>query len=289
MAVACLVLWLELVVRAAAVSVAALFLPLALAGLVWPAVSHWCRRLADTLAALVLSKLVVAATLSLAVGAVAGGLGVGATGGDGGGFAAVITGIALLAIATFSPFTLLKLIPAIESGVVSHLESTRHRLSSAAHAPMRARNMALDIVRDAGSGDGSGNGSGGEAGAGGGAGVAGSAAGSAVGSVAGSAAGGAAGSTAGGAIGGGGSSVGRVVGSDSPVIEQVQGTVLVEPDPADAPDTADEGAAGSKAGGAALSGKGEAEDSRQTGTGFAGTAGEGGSGRPSDRQGRRGR
>ena len=55
---AALVLWLELVVRAAAVSVAVLFLPLALAALVWPSVAHWCRRLADTLVALVLSKFV---------------------------------------------------------------------------------------------------------------------------------------------------------------------------------------------------------------------------------------
>jgi len=148
-AVAALGLWLELVVRAAAVSVATLFLPLALAALVWPALSHWCRRLADTLAALVLSKLVIAAVLSLAVGAVAGGLGVGATGGDGGGFAAVVSGIALLVIATLSPFTLLRLIPAVEAGAVSHLESARHRLTATAQAPLRARNLALDIARDA--------------------------------------------------------------------------------------------------------------------------------------------
>jgi hypothetical protein len=74
-ALAALGLWLELVVRAAAVSVATLFLPLSLAALVWPPVSHWCRRLADTLVALILSKLVIAAVLSLAVGALAGGLG----------------------------------------------------------------------------------------------------------------------------------------------------------------------------------------------------------------------
>ena len=62
-AVAALTLWLELVVRSAAITAATLFLPLALAGLVWPAVSHWSRRLADTIAALVLSKLVIAAVL----------------------------------------------------------------------------------------------------------------------------------------------------------------------------------------------------------------------------------
>jgi hypothetical protein len=147
-ALAALGLWLELVVRAAAVSVATLFLPLALAALVWPAVAHWCRRLADTLVALVLSKLVIAAVLSLAVGALAGGLGV--SGSNGGGFAAVISGIALLLIATMSPFTLLRLIPAIEAGATSHLESARHRLtSSAAKIPGEARNLALDAAQKA--------------------------------------------------------------------------------------------------------------------------------------------
>ena len=72
-AAAAFVLWLELLVRAAAVYVAVLFLPLALAALVWPAVSHWCRRLVETLAALILSKFVIVATLSLAAGAVASG------------------------------------------------------------------------------------------------------------------------------------------------------------------------------------------------------------------------
>ena len=120
---AALVLWLELVVRAAAVSVAVLFLPLALAALVWPSVAHWCRRLADTLVALVLSKLVIAAVLSLAAGALAGGLGSCANGGgSGGGFAAVVTGIALLVVAILSPFTLLRLVPAVEAGAAGHLE-----------------------------------------------------------------------------------------------------------------------------------------------------------------------
>ena len=72
-AMAAFVLWLELLVRAAAVYVAVLFLPMALITLVWPSVSHWCRRLVETLAALILSKFVIVATLSLAAGAVASG------------------------------------------------------------------------------------------------------------------------------------------------------------------------------------------------------------------------
>jgi hypothetical protein len=154
---AALALWLELVVRAAAVSVAVLFLPLALAALVWPSVAHWCRRLADTLVALVLSKLVVAAVLSLAASAIAGGLGV-SSNGNGGGFASVVTGIALLLIAIVSPFTLLRLVPAVEAGAVAHLESSRHRVKSAAAAPIgKGRSLAMDHLKKAGGSAGDGD------------------------------------------------------------------------------------------------------------------------------------
>ena len=116
-AVAAFVLWLELLIRAAAVYVAVLFLPLALATLVWPAVSHWCRRLVETLAALILSKFVIVATLSLAAGAIS----------SGSNFSSVLAGGALLVIATFVPFAILRLIPAIEAGAVGHLEGLRQR------------------------------------------------------------------------------------------------------------------------------------------------------------------
>ena len=124
-AVAAFVLWLELLIRAAAVYVAALFLPLALAALVWPAVSHWCRRLVETLAALIVSKFVIVATLSLAAGAVSSGTS--GTGSHGSGFSAVLAGGALLVMATFAPFAVLRLIPAVESGAVAHLEGLRQR------------------------------------------------------------------------------------------------------------------------------------------------------------------
>ena len=89
-AVAAFVLWLELLIRAAAVYVAVLFLPLALATLVWPAISHWCRRLVETLAALILSKFVIVATLGLAAGAVSSGTA--ASGSHGSGFSSVLAG-----------------------------------------------------------------------------------------------------------------------------------------------------------------------------------------------------
>lgn len=120
-ALGALVLWVELLVRSAAIYAATLFFPLALASLVWPAVSHWCRRLVETVAALVLSKFVIVAVLSLAAGAV----------GAGGSVAAELAGGALLLLAAFAPFTLLRLVPMVEAGAVHRLEEVRHRAQRA--------------------------------------------------------------------------------------------------------------------------------------------------------------
>jgi hypothetical protein len=141
-AVGAFVLWLELLIRAAAVYVAVLFLPLALATLVWPAVSHWCRRLVETLAALILSKFVIVATLSLAVGAVASGTA--GTGNHGSGFSSVLAGGALLLMATFVPFAILRMIPAVEAGAVAHLDGLRERgIAGTTRLPRTAANFAL--------------------------------------------------------------------------------------------------------------------------------------------------
>jgi len=141
-AVAAFVLWLELLVRAAAVYVAVLFLPLALATLVWPSISHWCRRLVETLAALILSKFVIVASLSLAASAVSSG-----TAGNGdhaSGFASVLAGGALLVLATFVPFAILRLIPLVEAGAVSHLEGARQRGAAAiTRVPRTAASFAM--------------------------------------------------------------------------------------------------------------------------------------------------
>ena len=141
-AVAAFVLWLELLIRAAAVYVAVLFLPLALATLVWPAVSHYLRRLVETLAALILSKFVIVATLSLAAGAVASGTA--GTGDHGSGFSSVLAGGALLLMATFVPFAILRLIPAVEAGAVAHLDGLRERgMTGVTRVPRTAASHAL--------------------------------------------------------------------------------------------------------------------------------------------------
>lgn len=134
-----LFLWVELLVRSAAVYVATLFFPLALASLVWPAVSGWCRRLVETVVALVLSKFVIVAVLGLAIGA----LGTGD-----GSMSDELAGGALLLLAAFAPFTLLRLVPMVESQAAHQLEGVRHRVQQAALSGPRSA-VAFALARRA--------------------------------------------------------------------------------------------------------------------------------------------
>ena len=68
-------LWIELLLREAAVYVVVLMLPLAFAALAWPARRIWAVRAVELLVALILSKFAIVAVLSLggaAIGASAG-------------------------------------------------------------------------------------------------------------------------------------------------------------------------------------------------------------------------
>ena len=96
-------LWVELVVRASAIAIAALFIPLALAGAVWPATAAWGRRLAEVLGTLILSKVAIAGVFALAINEI----------GTPNGLTGLIQGTALLLLATFAPWALLHLIPAV--------------------------------------------------------------------------------------------------------------------------------------------------------------------------------
>lgn len=135
-----LVLWLELALRAASIEVATLFLPLALAGVIWPATSQWARRLGETLAALILSKVVIVAVLALAVGELASV--------SGGGLSAVVSGIALLLLAVFSPYAVFRLVPVLEAGAVGHLQGL------AGHKAVQAARQGASLAKGALSGDG---------------------------------------------------------------------------------------------------------------------------------------
>jgi hypothetical protein len=104
---AALMLLIELTIRAAAVYVVVLMLPLAFAAFVWPARRIWAVRLVELLISLILSKFVIVAVLSLAGSALAtSDLGV----------SRLLTATALLLLSTFAPWALLRILPFTEMG-----------------------------------------------------------------------------------------------------------------------------------------------------------------------------
>jgi hypothetical protein len=54
-------IWLELLLRAAAIYISVLFLPLALVAMIWPAGWRWCRRLIEFLIAIIFAKVFIVA------------------------------------------------------------------------------------------------------------------------------------------------------------------------------------------------------------------------------------
>ncbi len=118
---AALMLALELMIRAAAVYVVVLMLPLAFAAFVWPARRIWAIRLVELLISLILSKFVIVAVLSLAGSALSSSdLGV----------SRLLTATALLLLSTFAPWALLRILPFTElaAGAAGAL---RHELPQA--------------------------------------------------------------------------------------------------------------------------------------------------------------
>ena len=125
----CLAIWLELVVRAAAIELAVFFMPLALAGLVWPATAHWAKRLVEILVALMLMKPVIVGALCLGAGAVV----------DVGDPSTAVSGLAILLVAAFAPYALLKLVPIVGVSAIADLEGlSRQPLRSGEQTIQRA-------------------------------------------------------------------------------------------------------------------------------------------------------
>lgn len=146
LAIGAFVLWLEMVIRDAAIYVALFFLPLTFVAMIWPATSRWARRLVEFLVAVILSKFVIIAILGLASAAITQtSL---AQPGDGSVFERMIAGAALLVLAAWSPFGLLRLIPMMEVAAGS-VVGQRAALSGAAgsagiHSPASYMRQAMD-------------------------------------------------------------------------------------------------------------------------------------------------
>ncbi len=126
------VLWIELLMREAAVYVIVLMLPLAFAAMVWPARRIWAIRAVELLVALILSKFAIVAVLSLGGAAISAGAAQGSITG-------VMAGAVLIALAAFSPWALLRLVPLMElaSGAAGALR-----------AELRPAGGALDAGRE---------------------------------------------------------------------------------------------------------------------------------------------
>jgi hypothetical protein len=160
---AAMALAVELLMRAAAVYIVVLMLPLAFAALVWPARRIWAVRLVELLTSLILSKFVIVAVLSLAGAAFTTGTP---------GIGELLVAMSLILLSTFAPWALMRILPFTElaAGAAGML---RHELpianaraaASAGHAsgaaelamelPARLRNQARTYAGGNGAGDGS--------------------------------------------------------------------------------------------------------------------------------------
>ena len=141
--IAGLLLWIELMVRSVLVYVIVALSPLSFAAMVWPSTRSTVRRTIELLVSVVVSKLVVCVAISVGVAALAG-----ASSGppNDPGLAAsmgtLFVGTAVLVIAAFAPFLVLKLIPWAEATVVAH---------GVSRAPVRAANTMVWTANSANS------------------------------------------------------------------------------------------------------------------------------------------
>ncbi len=106
---AALSVWLELIVRGAAIYLAVLFFPVVLAAAIWPALASWPGRLGRLLLLFVVLKPVAIIVLSFAGNAAAAGLSFGA-GGVSGSVGTILAATVILGLAAFAPWTLMYLL-----------------------------------------------------------------------------------------------------------------------------------------------------------------------------------
>jgi hypothetical protein len=135
--VATVALWIELLVRDAAVDVIVLMLPLFFAAMVWPARRVWAIRAIETLFALILAKFAIVAVLSLGGAAISQG---------GSGPAALLTGVVLVTLATMSPWALLRLLPIHEVAAAAAGGLSQGPRSVAQEAAQTAKRSAVGGV-----------------------------------------------------------------------------------------------------------------------------------------------
>jgi hypothetical protein len=138
-ALAAFCVWLELLMRDAAVYVVALFAPLALAASIWPRWSGALRRSGELLAVVIGSKFVIVSIIALAAGLVSE---------DAGGVEHLLAAAALMVLACFAPFALFRLVPFAE-GAMAAAYGRRHAAGGASGAVRSVSSTAQTVQRAA--------------------------------------------------------------------------------------------------------------------------------------------
>lgn len=109
-AFAAFLVWLELLMRDAAIYVVASFMPLSLAAAIWPRWASALRKTGELLVAVIGSKFVIVSILALAAGLMAK---------PEGRIEPMLAASALMVLACFAPFVLLKFVPFAESAMTA--------------------------------------------------------------------------------------------------------------------------------------------------------------------------
>jgi hypothetical protein len=130
-AFAAFMVWLELLMRDAAIYVVALFMPLALAASIWPRWTGALRRSGELLVVIIGSKFVIISIISLAAGLIAE---------SESRVEHILAASALMLLACFAPFVLLKLVPFAEGAM-----SAAYGRRSAAGGAVSAVQIASDV------------------------------------------------------------------------------------------------------------------------------------------------
>lgn len=102
--------WIELLMRDAAIYAVALFVPLSLAASIWPRWSGALRRSAELMVVVIASKFVIVAIISLAASLAAE---------NAGQVEQILAAAALMLLASFAPFVLLRLVPFAEGAMAA--------------------------------------------------------------------------------------------------------------------------------------------------------------------------
>jgi hypothetical protein len=139
---AAITLWLELLIRQAAVYIIVLMLPLFFAAMVWPARRIWAVRAVELLVALILSKFAIVAVLGLG-GAALGHAFIP-------GMGSFLAGTTLVLLAAFSPWAMLRLLPLHELAGAAVGGLRPHGVDPPLAADNRAQE-ATDATEDAAS------------------------------------------------------------------------------------------------------------------------------------------